>query len=54
MEYLGCEIDVAENYSCRWIGQPDLYKNLGKKIGNMLKRQRATETPSTPGFQGIV
>jgi len=22
--YLGCEINVAENYSCRWIGQSDL------------------------------
>ena len=29
-EYLGCEIDVAENYSCGWIGQSDLYKNLEK------------------------
>ncbi len=26
-EYLGCEINVAENYSCGWIGQSDLYKN---------------------------
>ena len=29
-EYLGCEINVAENYSCGWIGQSDLYKNLEK------------------------
>jgi len=29
-EYLGCEINVAENYSCGWIVQPDLYKNLEK------------------------
>ena len=29
-EYLGCEINVAENYLCGWIGQPDLYKNLEK------------------------
>ena len=39
MEYLGCEINVAENYSCRWIGQPDLYKNLEKKFDNMIKGQ---------------
>ena len=31
-EYLGCEIDVVENYSCGWIGQSDLYKNLEKKM----------------------
>jgi len=31
-EYLGCEIDVAENYSCGWIGQSDLYKNLERKF----------------------
>ena len=52
-EYLGCEINVAENYSCGWIGQPDLYKNLEKKIGNMLKGQQTTETPSTPGFHVV-
>jgi len=38
-EYLGWEINVAENYLCGWIGQSDLYKNLEKKIGNMLKGQ---------------
>ena len=27
-EYLGCEIDVAENYSCGWIGQSDLYQTV--------------------------
>ena len=32
---------MSENYSSRWIGQPDLYKNLEKKFGNMLKGQRA-------------
>jgi len=48
-EYLGCEINVAENYSCGWIGQSDLYKNLEKKFGNMLKGQRATDTKHT-GF----
>ena len=53
MEYLGCEIDVAENYLIGWIGQPDLYKNLEKKFNNMLKGQRATETPSTPGFHVV-
>jgi len=52
-EYLGCEINVAENYSCGWIVQSDLYKNLEKKFGNMLKGQRATETPSTPGFHVV-
>jgi len=52
-EYLGCEIDVAENYSCGWIGQSDLYKNLEKKFGNMLKGQPVTETPSTPGFHVV-
>ena len=41
-EYLGCEINVAENYSCGWIGQSDLYKNLEKKFGNMLKPSPAT------------
>jgi len=49
-EYLGCEINMAENYSCGWIDQSDLYKNLEKKFSNMLKGQPATETPSTPGF----
>jgi len=39
MEYLSCEINVAENYSSGWIGQPDLSKNLEKKFGNMLKGQ---------------
>jgi len=53
MEYLGCEINVAENYSCGWIGQSDLYKNLEKKFDNMIKGQRATETPSTPGFHVV-
>jgi len=52
-EYLGCEINVAENYSNGWIGQPDLYKNLKKKFGNMLKGQRTTETPSTPSFHVV-
>jgi len=51
--YLGCEINVAENYSCEWIGQPDLYKNSEKKFGNMLKGQRVTETPSTLGFHVV-
>jgi len=50
MEYLGCEIDVEENYSCEWIGQSDLYKNLERKFVNMVKAQRATEPPSTQGF----
>jgi len=52
-EYLGCEINVAESHSSRWIGQPDLYKNLEKKFGNMLKGQRTTETPSTPSFHVV-
>ena len=52
-EYLGCEINVAENYSCGWIGQADLYKNLEKKFSNMIKVQRATETPSTLGFHVV-
>ena len=34
-EYLGCEISVAENYSCGRIGQSDLYKNLERKFGNL-------------------
>ena len=44
---------MAENYSCGWIGRSDLYKNLEKKFGNMLKGQRVTETPSTPGFHVV-
>ena len=52
-EYLGCEINVAENYSCGLIGQSNLYKNLEKKFDNMIKGQRATETPSTPGFHVV-
>jgi len=52
-EYLGCEINVAEKYSCGWIGQPDLYKNLEKKFDNMIKGQQVTETPSTPGFHVV-
>jgi len=27
-EYLWCEIYVSKDYSCGWIGQPHLYKNL--------------------------
>jgi len=53
MEYSGSEMNVAENYLCGWIGQPDLYKNLEKKFGNMLKGQQSTETPSTPGFHVV-
>ena len=49
-EYLGCEIHVAKDYTCSWIGQPHLYKNLEQKFGNIVKTQRTTETPSTPGF----
>jgi len=52
-EYLGCEIEVAENYACGWIGQSDLYKNLEIKVGNMVKVQQATETPSTLGFHVV-
>jgi len=52
-EYLGCKLNVAENYLCGWIGQSDLYKNLEKKFGNMLKGQQITETPSTPGFHVV-
>ena len=44
---------MAEDYSCGWIGQSDLYKNLEKKFGNMVKGQRVTETPSTPGFHVV-
>ena len=44
---------MTENYSCGWIGQSDLYKNLEKKIDNMLKGQRTTEMPSTPGFHVV-
>ena len=27
-EYLECEIKVAKDHRCGWIGQPHLYKNL--------------------------
>jgi len=49
-EYLGCEIDVAKNNTCGWIGQPHLYKNLERKFGSIVETQCTTETPSTPGF----
>ena len=52
-EYLGCEIHVAKNHTCGWIGQPHLYKNLEQKFGNIVKTQRMTETPSTPGFHVV-
>ena len=51
MEYLGCEINVAENHSSGWIGQPDPYKNLEKKNRQYVKRtmsernNRHTEFP---------
>ena len=44
---------MAENHSSKWIGQPDLYKNLEKKFGNIVKGQQATETPSTPDFHVV-
>jgi len=53
MEYLGCEIHVAKNNSCGWIGQPHLYKNLERKFGGIVKTQRMRETPSTPGFHVV-
>jgi len=50
MEYLGCKVHVAKNNTCGWIRQPHLYKNLERKFGSIVKTQRTTETPSTPGF----
>jgi len=52
-EYLGCEIPVAEDYTCGWIGQPHIYKNLEQKFGNISKTQCMTETPSPPGFHVV-
>jgi len=52
-EYLGCKIHIAKDYTCGWIGQPHLYKNLEQKFGNIVKLQRTTETPSTPGFHVV-
>ena len=52
-EYLGCEIHVAKDHSCRWIGQPHLYKNYERKFGSIVKTQRMTETPSTLGFHVV-
>jgi len=31
----------------------NLYKNLEQKFGNVVKTQRTTETPSTPGFHVV-
>jgi len=52
-EYLGCKIKVAKDHTCGWIGQPHLYKNLDLKFGDIVKTQRTTETPSTPGFHVV-
>jgi len=52
-EYLGCEIKVAKDHTCGWIGQPHLYKNLDRKFGDIVNTQRTTETPSTPGFHVV-
>ena len=49
-EYLGCEIHIAKNNTCSWIGQPHLHKNLEWKFGSIVKTQCMTETPSTPGY----
>jgi len=38
-EYLGCEIDIAKNNTCSWIGQAHLYKNLERKFGSIVKTQ---------------
>jgi len=53
MKYLGWLIHVAKDNTCGWIGQPHLYKNLEQKFGNIVKMQRTTETPSTPGFHVV-
>ena len=37
-EYLGCEIKVAKDHTCGWIGQPHLY-NLDHKFGDIVKTQ---------------
>jgi len=52
-EYLGCKIHVAKDNTCGWIGQPHLYKNLERKFGSIVKTQRMTETPITPGFHVV-
>jgi len=52
-EYLECEIHVAKNNTCGWIGQPHLHKNLERKFGSIVKTQRTTKTPSTPGFHVV-
>jgi len=52
-EYLGYKIHVAKNNTCGWIRQPHLYKNLERKFGSIVKTQRTTETPSTPGFHVV-
>ena len=38
--YLGCEIHVAKNNTCSWIGQPHLYKNLERKFGSIVHNKR--------------
>jgi len=53
MEYLGCEIHVAKDNTCGWIEQLHLFKNSERKFGNIVKTQRTTETPSTPGFHVV-
>ena len=52
-EYLGCEIPIAKDHTCGWIGQPHLYKKLERKFGCIVKTQQTTETPSTPGFNVV-
>jgi len=52
-EYLGCKIHIAKNNTCGWIRQTHLYKNPERKFGSIVKTQRTTETPSTPGFHVV-
>ena len=49
-EYLCCEINVAENYSCGWIGQSDLYKNLEKQIRQYVKRTTSDRNTKHTGL----
>jgi len=52
-EYLGCKFHVAKDNTCGCIRQPHLYKNLEQKFRNVVKTQRTTETPSTPGVHVV-
>ena len=51
--YLSFEIKFSPDMKTRWLGQPHLIVNLGKKLGDCVKDMHSYATPGSPNF-GIV